>query len=40
MISSFLTAPERQGYQQEPVKLSEIDLRQHFYLSVADRAIV
>ena len=37
MILPFLTAPERQGYQQVPVTLSETDLRQHFYLTEADR---
>lgn len=33
MISPFLTAPERQGYQQVPATLSESDLRQHFHLT-------
>lgn len=37
MISPFLTAPERQGYQQVPTTLSETDLRQYFYLTEADR---
>jgi len=37
MILPFLTAPERQGYQQVPATLSETDLCQHFYLTEADR---
>ena len=40
MISPFLTAPERQGYQQVLVTLSETDLRQHFHLTGADRDFV
>ncbi|GAB3639210.1 hypothetical protein GCM10027422_48010 [Hymenobacter arcticus] len=36
MISPFLTAPERKGYQQVPAVLSETDLRQHFHLAGAD----
>ena len=40
MISPFLTAPERQGYQQVPAVLSETDLRQHFHLTGADRDFV
>ena len=40
MISPFLTAPERQGYQQVPATLSETDLRQHFYLTATDREFV
>jgi len=40
MISPFLTAPERQGYQQVPATLSESDLRQHFHLTGADREFI
>ncbi|MGY2134279.1 DUF4158 domain-containing protein [Hymenobacter sp. HD11105] len=40
MIPPFWTAPDCQGYQQVPAKLSEPELRQHFYLTVADRALV
>ena len=40
MISLFLTAPERQGYQQVPATLSETDLRQHFHLTKADREFI
>lgn len=40
MILPFLTAPERQGYQQVPAVLSESDLRQHFHLTKADREFI
>ncbi|MDB5233227.1 MAG: Tn3 family transposase [Hymenobacter sp.] len=40
MISPFLTAPERQDYQQVPATLSETDLRQHFHLTGADREFI
>lgn len=40
MISPFLTAPERQGYQQVPAVLSETALRQHFHLTGADREFI
>ncbi|MGY3091468.1 hypothetical protein ACVWYF_004536 [Hymenobacter sp. UYAg731] len=40
MISPFLTAPERQGYQQVPAVLSETDLRQYFHLTGADREFI
>ncbi|MBT9395625.1 DUF4158 domain-containing protein [Hymenobacter sp. NST-14] len=36
MISPFLTAPERQGYQQVPATLSETDLCLHFHLTATD----
>ena len=40
MILPFLTAPERQGYQQVPATLIESDLRQHFHLTAADREFI
>ena len=40
MPREFLTTPERLRYQTVPASLLETDIRQHFYLTGADRAFL